>query len=112
METTTNEIIFAVFQAVILALVLERGLSLIFDYRYIRNWLPERGLKAPIAFAVAWAICHQYDFNLIAVILGGDADPTLGIIITAAVIAGGSAAVVTLMKDVFKITRQARERMK
>ena len=52
-DAHTFRILYALFQVVILAMILERGLYFIFDYRHFRKFLESRGLKAPIVLGIA-----------------------------------------------------------
>lgn len=110
-DTHTYRILFALFEVVVLAFILERGLYFVFDYRHIRDRLKGRGVKAPIALGVAWFICHQHDFDLIARTIDPGGETQIGIFMTATVVAGGSAAAMTLFSGVLKFKRQAREQI-
>lgn len=105
-------ILYALFQVVIVAMVLERGLYFIFDYRHLRKILENRGLKAPIVLGVAWYICWRHDFDLISRTIDPGGETAIGVFITATIIAGGSAVAMTLFDDVFKLTRSAREKLR
>ncbi len=59
-------ILYAAFQVVILAFLIERGLYFVLDYRHLRERLKKRGLKAPIVLGAAWFICWIADFDVIA----------------------------------------------
>ena len=108
----TYQVLFALFQLVILAFILERGLYFLFDYTKWRERINGKGIKAPITLAVSWFICSHHDFDIIARTIDPGAETPIGIFITATIIAGGSAAAMTLFHDVLKFTRSAREEMK
>jgi len=107
-ETMTEQVLFSLFQLVLLAFIIERGLFLLFDYRHFRERYSERGVKAPIAFLVSSFICYYYEFDILARTINPGAETVLGMIITGAVVAGGSAAAMTLFHDVLKFTRSAQ----
>ncbi len=82
---------------VILAMLLERALVIIFDYRWFQKYLNNKGLKVPIALGVAWYICRTYNVDIISVLFeSSGTEPvqktSMGIFLTAMVTAGGSAA--------------------
>lgn len=111
-DTHVFRILYAVFQVVILAFLIERGLYFVFDYRHLREVLKKRGLKAPIVLGVAWFICWNADFDVIARVVDPGGETAVGVFITAAIVAGGSAAAMTLFHDILKFTRSAREEIK
>lgn len=111
-DTHTFRILYGLFQLVILAIVLERGLYLVFDYRHFRKALAQRGVKVPIALAVAWLICWQHDFDIVARIIDPGGATVIGTFITATIVAGGSAMAMTVFHDVLKLTRDARQEMR
>ena len=98
---------------VALALLLERALALVFEYHWFRK-ASERieGLKSPVAFLVSWYTCRHVDFDVLSRLFpssDGSIRPTqVGILITAAVVAGGSAAAITLFQGVLHFGRDAR----
>jgi len=111
-DTMTFRVLFALFELVILSILLERGLYFVFDYRHLREKLQNKGVKAPITLGVSWLICWNHDFDIIARSIDPGAETQVGIFITATIVAGGSAAVMTLFHDVLKFTRSARQGMK
>jgi len=101
-------VVFGLGQLVVLALILERGLYFLFDYRLWREFLSKYGLRGPISFGVAWFICWYYDFDILSRVLDPNAISQVGIFITAAIVAGGSIAAVRLFQDVLKFSREGR----
>lgn len=104
-------VLYGLFELVILAMILERGLYFIFDYRHLREKLKVKGYKAPVVLAISWQVCWQHDFDIVARTIDPGGETQIGIFITAAIVAGGSAAAMTLFNDVLKITRSAREKI-
>lgn len=103
----------ALFLLVILAMLLERALALVFEYHWFQE-LSNRweGLKTPIAFGASWFICNYIKFDILSQLfpLGGS-EPrpeSIGILITAAIVAGGSAGAIMLFQGVFNFSREAR----
>lgn len=111
-DAVTLRVLFGLFQVVILAILIERGLYFIFDYQLWRDRLTDKGIKAPVALGVSWLICSYHDFDVIARVIDPGAETKLGIFITATIVAGGSAAAMVLFNDVLKFTRSARAQMK
>lgn len=103
----------AVSVLVILAMLLERALALLFDYHWFQK-LSEKieGLKSPIAFFVSWFICNFVGFDILSRLFppaSGTAEPrAIGVLITAAVVAGGSAGAITLFQGVLNFNRDSR----
>ena len=78
-------ILTALTKLVVLAMLLERALVLLFDYRWFREKIGSLGFKSPIAFIVSWAV---------------------------AIVAGGSAGAITLFQGVLKFSKTAQDEMK
>ncbi len=73
------------------------------------NLLPGRKypLKEVIGFLVALAICWTWDFDAVSMILLSERTQLVGIIITAAVVAGGSKASIALFHDLLDVKSSA-----
>ena len=95
----TFEVLAAV---VVLAMIVERALSLLFEHRRLVKALSETGLKEVIAFAVALVICWQWHFDAVSMIVLTEETTRVGEIVTAAVIAGGSKGSIYLFRDLLK----------
>lgn len=98
---------------VVLAMLLERALALIFDYHWFQEYSKKReGLKTPIAFLASWFTCNHVNFDVLCQLFknsGGLETPShIGILITSAVVAGGSAGAITLFQGVLNFSRDAR----
>lgn len=85
---------------VVLAFVLERALSIIFEHRLYIDHAKGRGLKEFIAFGLALLVCWQWDFDAMSMIILKDQTTLIGELITAGVIAGGSKGSVKLFRDI------------
>ncbi|MCK4841412.1 MAG: hypothetical protein KAT04_05960 [Methylococcales bacterium] len=105
-------IIAALAKLVILAMLLERALVLIFDYRWFKQKLDGLGFKIPISFGTAWMICNAYHFDVLSVLFEPDKTSELGVFMTAAIAAGGSAGAITLFQSVFKFNKEAQTAIK
>ncbi len=96
---------------VVLAMLLERALILIFDYRWYEK-LDGIGLKVPIAFLTAWFICNYYEFDVLSALFEPDGTSAMGVFLTAAIAAGGSAGAITLFQGVFQFSKQAQDSLR
>lgn len=94
---------------VIMAFLLERALALVFDHDWFRK-IPECSRYKPIiAFAVSWIVCWFYSFDVLAALLEPEGVTWVGTLITAGILAGGSAAAVQLVQQILGFSRENRE---
>ena len=108
----TTQIFFALFQLVVLSLVLERALFIAFDIKLWRERL-QSSQKALITVAISIAVCWFYDFDIMARVMETVASTSLhGIVLTGLVVAGGSASAMRLMQDFLRLSRAARDEAK
>lgn len=93
---------------VVLAFLLERALSVVFEHRWFILWsdgTPEnpknrKGLKEIIASGVCVAFCWWQGFDAISILLQSSEKPTFwGVVISGLIIAGGSKASIALFRD-------------
>jgi len=98
---------------VVLAFVLERALSLLFENKTYVQKLGEKPVKEIIAFSAALLVCWRWQLDGISVILHGEKMTFLGEVVTAGVIAGGSKGALKLFRDVMgvenEVAKAARE---
>lgn len=89
---------------VVLSLVLERALSVVFEWGVWDVWLAKKSLRTPLALVASYVVCYALQFDILVVI--GKQDPPvfkvfgIGTFLTAATIAGGSKGAITLFQDV------------
>jgi hypothetical protein len=105
-------ILTALTKLVVLAMLLERALIIIFDYRWFSNKLSSYGFKTPIAFLVSWTVCSFYRFDVLGALFEGSSVSPMGIFVTAAIVAGGSAGAITLFQGVLRFSKSAQDQMK
>ncbi len=122
------DLIQALFKLVVLAIVLERGLSFVFEIRLAplrgRKRLPGQPedpmiaevfgatVKAVITYAAAFGLCFEFGFDVFGPLFGvkpADGPPLLDVFLTAAVVAGGSAGAIKLFQDVLGMSKTARD---
>ena len=111
-DSYTTTMFFALFQLVVISLILERALFIIFDVKLWREKLTSTA-KALLTAAISIGICFYYDFDLFARLMemSGRATPT-GMVLTGLVISGGSAGARRLTQDFLKLSRQHRDEYK
>ena len=106
-----QNVLGALMMLVILSLILERGLAVIFEWGGWREWLGKKKLRAPIALLTAYVICIWFDFDVLSILFarenGYSGDFSLGPLITAAVIAGGSKGAILLFQGVLGFGKEA-----
>ena len=94
---------------VVLAMILERALSVVFEWGVWDVWLAKTRLRAPITFLTAYVICSSLKFDILLVI--AKKDPVtfsifgVGTFLTAATIAGGSKGAITLFQEVLRFSK-------
>ena len=94
---------------VVLSMVLERALSVVFEWGVWDVWLAKTHLRAPLAFLASYVICTTLRFDILIVL--GKKDPGtftvfgIGTFVTAATIAGGSKGAITLFQQVLNFSK-------
>lgn len=95
----------------ILAVFVERGLSLVFEHPW---WLATadhiKGLKEIVALGVCYGVVKYLGFDAIAMVAGHPAAHTAGLWITAATIAGGTKGSAKLFVGMWDIQSNAARR--
>ena len=114
MPTTITEfepLLAALATLVILSMILERALSVVFEWGGWRDWIRAKHLRAPIALATAYWMCVWGQFDVSAAAsskVNGYQDYfSFGTLVTAAVVAGGSKGAVLLFQGVLGFGRDA-----
>ncbi len=92
-----QDVVFEALGAIILlALFIERGLSVVFGHRLFVKHLAEAGWKEPIAIIVSWGLVASIEFDAIAIVFSQEKNSLIGYLVTAFVIAGGSKGAIAL----------------
>ena len=94
---------------VVAAFLMERALSILFENRIYIDRLKNKGFKEIIAFALGVLICWYWSFDAFSMIFLKEKVTIPGMIITGAIVAGGSKGSIKLFRDVlgFKSTSEA-----
>lgn len=66
-------------------------------------------LKEILGFLLALAVCWRWDFDAVSIILLSEHTQWVGVIVTAAIVAGGSKASIALFHNLLKIKSSAYE---
>jgi hypothetical protein len=120
MDTTTflqpeyyQKVLGAVALVVVLSMLLERALSMPFEWGAWNKWLEDKKLRAPIALVVAWLICWQMKFDLLPILANGkeawSGTFSIGTFLTASVVAGGSKGAILLFQGILGFGKEAVE---
>ena len=109
-------ILGAMAMLVVLSLVLERALSVFFEWGFWKEWLESRKLRGPIALIAAYFVCVFGNFDLFSTVFAKPAgwlSPySFGVFATAAVIAGGSKGAILLFQDILGFSSEAMDARK
>ncbi len=103
-------LMLVLLKLVLFSMVLERALVILFEWRWYERLASGKGLKVPITYGVALVICEIHRFDVFAAIYN-PLDPKvteIGMFLTAAVLAGGSAGAITLFQGVMRMTKSAQ----
>ncbi len=107
------DILAAAAIVVLVAMILERALSVPFEWALLRDWLIRKKLRAPIALVLSYSICATAKFDIIAITFrqpgGWSGELALGTFVTAALIAGGSKGAILLFQGSLGFGRDAVE---
>jgi hypothetical protein len=94
---------------VVLAMVLERSLSVVFEWGLWDVWLAKKNLRAPLSLLASYLVCAYMKFDILLTIGKQDASKfelfSIGTFVTAATIAGGSKGAITLFQDVLNFSK-------
>ena len=91
----------------------ERAVSVPFEWGWLTDYLDRFKLRAPISFGVAYAICAHAKFDVLQMIMpnclstSGTGNSTIGLLLTAGVIAGGSKGAILLFQGMLGFGQQA-----
>ena len=109
-----QKVLGALALVAVLSIVLERALSVPFEWTLWSKWLEDKKLRAPISLVIAWVICTQMHFDLLPVLTNAkDAKDfwvgpfSIGTLVTAGVIAGGSKGAILLFQGILGFGKEA-----
>ena len=97
------------FTIVVLAMVLERALSVIFEWGVWDEFLAAHSLRAPLALGASYAMCGYMKLDILQTIVGKDNSSfqllSIGAFVTAATVAGGSKGAIALFQNVLNFSK-------
>ena len=94
---------------VLMSFIIERALALVFESRLFIDNAKEKGIKEPIALVVGIVVCWFWHFDAVSVIFIQKSVTVPGVILTGAVVAGGSKGSLKLFRDVLKFKSTAEK---
>ena len=84
----------------VIAIFVERALSILFGWRVFIDKAKDRGLKEPIAFLFSGFVVWTYGLDAMAVLLKQGDSTWIGLLVTTGIVAGGSKGSIKLFQDV------------
>ncbi len=112
MQINTSAIFDSFMLLTILAVLIERSLALVFEQKYVANFLRNKALKEVIAFLVCFFVCKFWEIDVISLMTNSQGTKALGFVLTATAIAGGSKASIKLFQDVIGISKIPKQEQK
>jgi len=109
MQINTTAILDSFMLLTILAVLVERSLALVFEQKHIIKLIKNKAIKEIIAFSVCFFVCKLWQIDVISFMTNTQGVKTLGFILTAAAIAGGSKASIKLFQDVIGINKMQKD---
>lgn len=97
----------AITMVAVVAIVVERALSVIFHSSIYIEHVHKSGMKETIALAVSIAVCAAWKLDAMGMIILTETTTVLGYIITGALVAGGSKGSVKLFQDMLNLQSSA-----
>jgi hypothetical protein len=99
----TTKLVTEIFGLFVVATVMESALATLFNWRLYREFFSGRAVKTLVMIGFGYAVVTAFNYDVFARIVGfaggnGAAQPTLSQILSALVLAGGSATVYQLFR--------------
>ena len=94
---------------VVLAFMIERGLSVVFENSIFIKVLSDKGAKEIITLIVCAFLCYGWHFDAMSIILSAEKSTFWGALITGSIIAGGSKASLKLFRDILGFMSSAEK---
>lgn len=83
----------------VLAILIERSLSMIFEHPLYKRLAGDLRIKEVIALSVSFVVCYAWGYDAFAKLFSGP-DSLFGYILTALAVAGGSKGSLVLFRDI------------
>ena len=94
---------------VVVSFLVERALALLFETRFFIKHAQGKSLKELLAFIAGVVICWYWDFDAFSMIFLKEQVTVVGVVITGAIVAGGSKASIKLFRDLLGFRSTAEE---
>lgn len=111
---------------VVAATFVERALAFVFEHKwFVKLFMHEEpdptdntkicltskipGLKGIIALALSMFICFVYKFDVLSVLFNNDQNAEVGMVLTAFILAGGSAGAIAIFQGYLNISKDSRD---
>ena len=94
---------------VVVSFFVERALSLLFETRFFIKRAQGKSLKELIALIAGVVVCWYWDFDAFSIIFLKEQVTVVGVVITGAIVAGGSKASIKLFRDLLGFRSTAEE---
>ena len=106
----SQRLLEVLFTIVVMSFFIERALALLYENAWFVERFASKGVKEPITFVVAFAVCRFWDFDALSVILVKERTQLWGHLLTGAIVAGGSKASIKLFHEVLGIQSSAEKK--
>ncbi len=97
----------AIMLVAVVAIIIERSLSVVFQNRFYIERVHKDGMKETIALVVSIAACAIWKLDALGMIILTDTTTVPGYIVTGALVAGGSKGSLKLFQDFFGLQSSA-----
>ncbi|MCP4246087.1 MAG: hypothetical protein GY778_03470 [bacterium] len=97
----------AIMMVAVVAIIIERALSVIFQSSIYIEYVHKSGMKETIALAVSIAVCAAWKLDAMGMIILTATTTVPGYIVTGALVAGGSKGSVKLFQDMLNLQSSA-----
>jgi len=106
-EINWSRTIEALTMIVILAFIVERVLTLVFDTKRYEKHVASFHIKPLVAFALSFLVCYVWEFDALSIILIKQEMNLYGYLLTAGVISGGSKGALELLRNIKMLQKQS-----
>ena len=95
---------------VILSFFVERALALLFESKFYIEKAQGKSLKEIIAFILGAAVCWYWEIDAFSIVFQKEKVTIFGMVLTGAIVAGGSKASIKLFRDALEFRSSSEEK--
>jgi hypothetical protein len=106
-DLSSTDIPAILWTLVVMSVFIERALSVVFEHRAYLRYFDEKGLKELISFLASLIACYAYRFDAFGLLMGRADAGLVGLVLTAAVVAGGSKASMSMFHQLLNVRSAA-----